>query len=244
MKNREKLYVLLASTALILSFSVSALSVASASSDQNGPVIVTQTQVMTSNGTVINESFSQSSPIVYSSKVVWHYDDSVNIYASNLSTSRNVQIVSNDANQWLSDVPFLSSEINNLRPFISNDRTIWDNWFNGFMNKDFNNDINSDDWFNDLLNDDLRMESLNSNLQKVDFSASPTSGNAPLKVAFTDNSTGSPTSWNWDFGDGTNSTEENPVHTYNSSGQYTVSLTEKNNTYCGTKSVFDYVKVA
>ena len=141
MKNREKLYVLLASTALILSFSISALPVASASSDQNGSVIVTQTQVMTSNGTVINESSSQSSPIVYSSKVVWHYDnstdngsvDSVNIYASNVSTSKNVQIVSNEANQWLSDVPFLSSEINNLRPFISNDRTIWDNWFNGFM---------------------------------------------------------------------------------------------------------------
>jgi len=252
MKNREKLYVLLASTALILSFSISALPVASASSDQNGSVIVTQTQVMTSNGTVINESSSQSSPIVYSSKVVWHYDnstdngsvDSVNIYASNVSTSKNIQIVSNEANQWLSDVPFLSSEINNLRPFISNDRTIWDNWFNGFMNKDFNNIDNSDDWFNDLLNDDLHMNSLDSNLQKVDFSASPTSGNAPLEVAFTDKSIGSSTSWNWNFGDGTNSTEENPVHTYNSSGQYTVTLTEKNNTYCGTKSVFDYVKVA
>lgn len=251
MKNREKLFLLLTSTALILSFSISALSVASASSDQNGPVIVTQTQVITSNGTVINES-SQSSPIVYSSKVVCHYDnstdngsvDSVNIYASNFSTSRNVQIIPNEANQWLSGFPFLSSEINHLRPFISNDRTIWNNWFNGFMNKDFNNAINSDDWFNDLLNDDLHMNSLDSNLQKVDFSASPTSGNAPLKVAFTDNSIGSPTSWNWDFGDGTNSTEENPVHTYNSSGQYTITLTEKNDTYCGTKSVFGYIKVA
>lgn len=252
MENREKLFVLLASTALILSYSVSALSVASASSDQNGPVIVTQTQVMTSNGTLINES-SQSSPIVYSSKVVWHYDnstdngsvDSVNVYASNFSTSRNVQIISNEADQWLSDVPFLASEINHLRPFISNDRTIWDNWFNGFINKDFNNVINSDDgWFNNLLNDDLHMNSLDSNLQKVDFSASPTSGNAPLRVAFTDSSSGSPTSWNWDFGDGMNSTEENPVHTYNSSGQYTVTLTEKNNTYCGTKSVFGYVKVS
>ncbi|WP_349682039.1 PKD domain-containing protein [Methanosarcina sp. UBA5] len=251
MKNREKLFLLLASTALILSFSISALSVASASSDQNGPVIITQTQVMTSNGTVINES-SQSSPIVYSSKVVCHYDnstdngsvDSVNIYASNFSTSRNVQIIPNEANQWLSGIPFLSSEINHLKPFISNDRTIWDNWFNGFMNKDFNNVFDSDNWFNDLLNGDLHMNTLDSNLQKVDFSASPTSGNAPLKVAFTDNSTGSPTSWNWDFGDGTNSTEENPVHTYNSSGQYTITLTEKNDTYCGTKSVFGYIKVA
>lgn len=88
------------------------------------------------------------------------------------------------------------------------------------------------------------MNSLNSNLQKTDFFASPTSGKAPLKVSFTDESTGSPTSWNWDFGDGTNSTEKDPVHTYKSSGQYTVTLTEKNDTYCSTKTLFGYIKVS
>lgn len=88
------------------------------------------------------------------------------------------------------------------------------------------------------------MNSLDSKLQKTDFSASTNSGNAPLKVTFTDESTGSPTSWKWDFGDGTNSTEKNPVHTYNSSEQYPVTLTEKNNTYCGTKTVFGYIKVS
>jgi len=46
------------------------------------------------------------------------------------------------------------------------------------------------------------------------FSASPTSGNVSLNVSFTDKSTGSPTSWKWYFGDGTNSTDQNPVHTY------------------------------
>jgi FOG: PKD repeat len=86
------------------------------------------------------------------------------------------------------------------------------------------------------------MNSLDSKLQKTDFSASTNSGNAPLKVTFTDESTGSPTSWKWDFGDGTNSTEKNPVHTYNSSEQYPVTLTVKNNAYCGTKTVFGYIK--
>ena len=37
---------------------------------------------------------------------------------------------------------------------------------------------------------------------KADFVAAPTSGNAPLKVQFTDTSTGNPTMWRWDFGDG------------------------------------------
>ena len=54
------------------------------------------------------------------------------------------------------------------------------------------------------------------------------SGNAPLDVTFTDISTGAPTTWKWSFGDGTYSTQQNPVHTYSKEGKYTVSLTVKN----------------
>lgn len=46
------------------------------------------------------------------------------------------------------------------------------------------------------------------------FSASQVSGKTPLSVSFTDQSTGSPAEWNWTFGDGTYSTEKNPVHIY------------------------------
>jgi PKD repeat protein len=60
------------------------------------------------------------------------------------------------------------------------------------------------------------------------FSASPTSGYAPLKVVFTDRSAGKPTSWKWNFGDGTSSTTKNPAHIYNKAGKYTVTLTVKN----------------
>jgi len=60
------------------------------------------------------------------------------------------------------------------------------------------------------------------------FSVSPTSGTAPMKVKFTDMSTGSPTSWKWSFGDGTYSTAKNPKHTYSKAGKYTISLIAKN----------------
>src|SRR5207249_4783166 len=60
------------------------------------------------------------------------------------------------------------------------------------------------------------------------FSGSPTSGTAPLAVTFTDQSTGPPAAWSWDFGDGTSSTAQNAVHTYAAAGSYSVSLTVTN----------------
>ena len=60
------------------------------------------------------------------------------------------------------------------------------------------------------------------------FSSNITSGNIPLTIKFNDTSTGSPTSWNWDFGDGYTSTEQNPTHTYSSAGNYSVNLTVSN----------------
>ncbi len=60
------------------------------------------------------------------------------------------------------------------------------------------------------------------------FSASPTSGPAPLTVAFTDTSSGSPTAWSWSFGDGSTSSQQNPSHTYSAAGTYTVALTASN----------------
>ena len=62
----------------------------------------------------------------------------------------------------------------------------------------------------------------------ANFTGTPTSGAAPLTVAFTDTSVGSPTSWSWTFGDGGTSTAQNPSHVYNSAGSFTVSLTATN----------------
>jgi PKD repeat protein len=57
----------------------------------------------------------------------------------------------------------------------------------------------------------------------VDFVGVPLFGYAPLGVHFTNLSFG-PTSYIWDFGDGTTSTDANPIHIYQDAGVYTVIL--------------------
>jgi len=49
---------------------------------------------------------------------------------------------------------------------------------------------------------------------------------------FTDNSTGTPTTWNWDFGDGNTSTLENPTHLYAAPNTYTITLIATNTFGC------------
>jgi PKD repeat protein len=77
----------------------------------------------------------------------------------------------------------------------------------------------------------------------ADFSGSPTSGAAPLTVAFRDQSTGSPTSWSWSFGDGGTSTAQNPSHVYSAPGSYDVTLIATNAYGSSTKTKADYVTV-
>ncbi|AKB54940.1 cell surface protein [Methanosarcina barkeri MS] len=77
----------------------------------------------------------------------------------------------------------------------------------------------------------------------ANFTSSTTSGKTPLNVAFTDTSTGSPTSWKWDFGDGSKSFHQNPIHKYSKAGIYTVNLTVKNAAGRNTVTKTDYIKV-
>ncbi|WP_269429543.1 PKD domain-containing protein, partial [Sinomonas humi] len=83
----------------------------------------------------------------------------------------------------------------------------------------------------DTYIDDLIVKSVGASTPAApvaSFTASATTGTAPLAVSFTDTSTGSPTSWSWDFGDGSTSTVQNPAHTYSAAGTYTVALTDSN----------------
>lgn len=75
----------------------------------------------------------------------------------------------------------------------------------------------------------------------ADFSADPANGEAPLNVQFTDLSTQNPTSWQWNFGDGSSSDEQNPAHIYNNPGIYTVQLTVTNSHGTDIEEKVDYI---
>ncbi len=61
-----------------------------------------------------------------------------------------------------------------------------------------------------------------------EFSSNTTTGPAPLAVRFDDLSTGSPSEWHWDFGDGSSSNETSPEHTFLEEGKYNITLTVVN----------------
>ena len=69
------------------------------------------------------------------------------------------------------------------------------------------------------------------------FSLLPSAPLAGQAVQFSDNSTGSPTSWAWDFGDGATSAVQNPSHAYAALGAYTVTLTASNSHGSDTASI-------
>ena len=77
----------------------------------------------------------------------------------------------------------------------------------------------------------------------ADFNANVTSGFAPLTVQFYDRSSGSPTAWNWSFGDNNFSTVKNPVNMYTIAGNFTVSLTVSNSNSTDQKVLANYIKV-
>jgi PGF-pre-PGF domain-containing protein len=62
----------------------------------------------------------------------------------------------------------------------------------------------------------------------ANFNGTPLSGVAPLTVQFNDLSTGSPTNWNWSFGDGNFSNLQSPPHIYAYPGLFSITLNVSN----------------
>ncbi|AAM05145.1 NosD domain-containing protein [Methanosarcina acetivorans] len=180
-----------------------------------------ETQITINNGFL--EDFA-----IYGDRMVWVDDRNRNadIYMYDLSTNAETQITTNKSEQ--SD------------PAIYGDRIVWTDWRNEY----------SVDVFPDIKNADIYMCTLSEadpslKTPVADFFANITSGNAPLKVLFTDSSTGAPIYWFWDFGDGINSKHAlNATHTFTEPGKYDVSLTVTNENGSNTRLIPEYIVVS
>lgn len=70
---------------------------------------------------------------------------------------------------------------------------------------------------------DTAYETVSVEVFRMSVSAAPLSGCAPLQVQFTDQSIGGAI-WNWSFGDGNRSIQQNPLHTYQNQGPFFASI--------------------
>lgn len=81
---------------------------------------------------------------------------------------------------------------------------------------------------------------------EASFRADVTQGPAPLQVTFEDLSSSSDSvinSWFWTFGDGQSSDQQNPIHTYEAEGSYTVTLRVGDGVKADEETRFDFVFV-
>ena len=77
----------------------------------------------------------------------------------------------------------------------------------------------------------------------ADFSGSVVAGCSPVVVVFKDLSTNNPKFWNWDFGNGQLSNQQNPTVTFYNPGTYTVTLVVRNNDGTNGVTKTNYITV-
>jgi PKD repeat protein len=183
---------------------------------------------------VTNGATSAHSPVTDGSVIVWYQDSptgQVMMYRE-ISTGRTVRVAHATPPlirwEWLSNGKIAWSENNevlvfdgksiarltnngdftpNTEPYIDNEIVMWKQ----------DNPIPSFPRYGDI------------NLAKlhplVAFDAEGIAGGYPRTVSFFNHAWHGAQTWLWNFGDGTTSTERNPVHTYASPGTYSVTLT-------------------
>lgn len=104
--------------------------------------------------------------------------------------------------------------------------------------------VQSDGSFNvDVNRPNMRFEWLAPNIPPVTNFNVSTITSCSGQINFFDQSSGTPTSWLWNFGDGNTSSLENPTHIYSSSGTYTVELTSTNQFGAHTETKTNYIIV-
>ena len=216
---------------------------------RNGYTDVYMYDISTKKETQITNNESEKMcPAIYGDRIVWMDSRNGNweIYMYDISTKKETQITTGPSDS--------------LYPAIYGDRIVWDDNRNGNWDvyvydlatgQECHTTDKSDQYYPAIYGDRIVWTDMrNGNpdiymgtLSSASFSASPTTGKAPLNVAFTDKSTGSPTSWKWTFGDGTTSTKQNPTHKYSKVGKYTVILTVKNAAGSNMVTKKDYITV-
>ncbi len=157
---------------------------------------------------ITNSESYKRNPAIYGDRIVWEDDrngrENWDIHMYDLSTQKETQITNSGSA---------------YNPAIYGDRIVWEESRNGYS---------------DIYTCTISSGEPEPGLPVASFSASPISGNAPLKVQFNDSSE-NVDSFNWDFGDGTYSTEKDPIHTYSTAGIYTVNLTVSNENGAASK---------
>jgi len=105
--------------------------------------------------------------------------------------------------------------------------------------------INYSGWGNQLFIDNVNISAPTGTPPTAGFMGSPTTVCAGNDVTFSDQSTGSPTSWSWSFPGGTPATSsfENPTISYNTPGTYDVSLTVTNANGSDSETLTGYITV-
>lgn len=103
------------------------------------------------------------------------------------------------------------------------------------------NPINDQDAVTKAYVDELLHLFESNGIVTVDFNANHTNVFTAEPITFTDNSVLEANSWEWDFGDGNTSTEQNPTHVYEIADTFTVSLTASNGIISQTKIKPDYI---
>lgn len=209
---------------------------------------------------ISNNEFAQMYPDIYEDRIVWadYRNDSwpltkPEIYIYNLSSSTETRLTTNsscsvpavyeDRIVWeygqeegdedfdiymynlsiSTETQITTDESYQGNPAVYGDRIVWRDERNGGSY--------------------IYMYAPGLGLPRADFSASPVTGNLPLKVKFIDLSKGEPTKWQWSFGDGNTSTAKNPEHTYYKAEDYTVTLKTTNKEGMDSETKVDYIHI-
>jgi beta propeller repeat protein len=162
---------------------------------------------------------------IYGDKIVYAkcFNDqfgNTGVYVYNLSTAQSTQVFSTWRNLYAtSNILFGTGYNLYVTPNIYNNTIVW-----GF----------ADPRITDAASNDIDVCNLAATVTTApqppvaSFTSNATFGSVPLSVTFNDASTGTPNAWYWDFGDGDNSIDRNPAHTYSAAGKYTARLTVSN----------------